>query len=97
MVLCPGDSPISEVWKAYEALTAEKASPRTLGWVIEQFLLGAQFKQLSANTQHDCRKYARHIMEALTKAGPFGATLIDRLTPGVIRRYVDKRSEVVPV
>ena len=96
-VLCPGDAPISEVWKAYEALTAEKSLPRTLTWLIEQFLSSAQFKQLSANTQHDYRKYARHITEASTKAGPFGVVLVDRLTPGVIRRYVDKRSEFAPV
>ncbi len=97
VVLCPEDSAISEVWKAYEALTAEKATPRTLAWLIEQFLSSAQFRQLSANTQHDYRKYARHITGTSTKSGPFGTILIERITPGVIRRYVDKRSEAAPV
>jgi integrase len=93
VVLCKAGAALSDVWKAYEAVQAD-APRRTLAWIIDQYLGSADYKRLALSTQKDYQKYRRHLCEAKLRNGSeFGQVALDSITPGVLRKYMDKRSE----
>jgi integrase len=96
-VLCPGDTPIAQVWAAHAALTAEPAPRHTLRWLFDQYLQSQDFLRLQPTTRRDYEGYARRIADTPQRNGtPFGAADLDQITPGVLRRYADKKAETAP-
>lgn len=94
IVLCPGDTPIAKVWAAYDAAQADGAPRRTLDWLMRQYLASPDYQRLAPVTRKDYAGYARRIAAApLRNGATFGGVDIASVTPGVIRRYMDKRSE----
>ena len=93
-VLCPADAPISRVWAAYEALLADGAPRRTLAWLMSQYLASPDHRRLALATQKEYAGYARRIGGAQLRNGAcFGDVDVDAITPGVLRKYMDKRTE----
>ena len=95
--LCSGDAPISEVWQAYEALQGKPMD--TLAWLCQKYLASEAFHGLAKKTRHEYQRTADKILDYRLKDGRrFGDVRWRDITPGVIRRYLDKRtSEGAPV
>lgn len=94
VVLCPGDSPIAKVWAAHEALMKDGAPRRTLRWLFDQYLASPAYQRLAVSTRADYAKYARRIAGTKLRNGDeFGGVDIASVTPGVVRRWMDKRLE----
>ena len=58
VVLCPADSGLRKVWRAYDALTADE-SGGTLKWLCEQYIESLDHKDKHSRTQKDyeaCRE-----------------------------------------
>lgn len=97
-VLCPGDTPLARVWAAWEALQADGAPRRTLAWLMDQYLASAEYRRRSPVTQRDYAGYARRIAAARLRNGAvFGDADLAAITPGVIRKYMDRRSQAAAV
>lgn len=93
--LCPADAPLSEVWRRFEEITAIGKTRKTVGWMIDSYLQSEQHAQKSAHTQKKYAQNAAQIKNTVTKAGElFGQIDADRITPGVIRKYMDTRPPV---
>lgn len=94
--LCPETAPLSEVWQRYESITCIGAPRKTLDWLMRQYLDSPQFKEKSAHTQHGYQKNARQLSQTPTKSGDlFGTIDAERITPGVLRKYLDARTAPV--
>ncbi|SMF96837.1 Phage integrase family protein [Methylomagnum ishizawai] len=94
VVLCPGDTPIAKVWAAHSALIAEGIPHRTLRWLFEQYQASPVFQRLAVSTRADYAKYARRIADfPLRNGDPFGSVELDKITPGTLRKWMDKRLE----
>lgn len=92
ILLCPGDSPISKVWQAYEAAIAEHDVKRSLSWLFAEYFKSDLFRSKAVRTRKDYESYAKRILGAKLRNGSlFGEVEIDRLTPGVIRKFMDSR------
>ncbi|CAE6728727.1 Tyrosine recombinase XerC [Xanthomonas arboricola pv. corylina] len=62
----------------------------TISYVIDLFESGLTFSQLASSTQQHYRDYAKAIRLYPLKNGTvLGDAVVDRLTPGVVRRLVD--------
>lgn len=96
-VLCPGDSTIKQVWRAYDALT-EDGSKGTLRWLCEEYLRSSENREKHSATQKEYEKCAKQVLAAsLANGRLFGDVDFKLITPGVVRRYRDKRRESAPV
>jgi len=93
--LCPIEASISEVWAAYEALQGQVQN--TISWLTDKFIASEKFAELGDRTQEDYKRYQKTLTETATRSGVFGNVRFDQVTPGVIRRYLDKRGEAAPV
>lgn len=93
--LCPKDSPLSEVWAAYEAVKGEVQ--HTLKWLTDKYLKSDKFNSLGERTQEDYQRHQKVLVSTRVKGGTFGGVQFDQITPGVIRKYLDKRGETAPV
>ena len=89
--LCPEGSQISRVWAEYETIVKDCAPPKTLDWLIQQYLTSGQHLAKAPKTKKEYEKAATTLSNAETKVGPFGQVPADRITPGVIRKYIDAR------
>lgn len=97
IVLCPGDTPIAQVWAAHADLLAAPAPRRTLRWLFDQYLQSQDYQRLQPTTRRDYEGYARRIADTPQRNGtPFGAADLDIITPGTLRRYADKKAETAP-
>ncbi|MDA3922721.1 MAG: hypothetical protein PF501_18895 [Salinisphaera sp.] len=91
--LCPDDTPIEELWRIFREETAGTRQ-NTLGWLFDKFIKSAHFRELADSTQAMYKRNARTIESASIKGGrKFGEIPIKGLTPGVFRKYMDRRSE----
>lgn len=92
--LCPADAPVSELWQRYESLTCIGAPSKTLDWLFAQYLASSQHAAKSEKTRRDYEKNAGTIGKTKLKTGEaFGQIDADRITPGVIRKYIDARKK----
>lgn len=92
--LCPADAPLSEVWARYESVTAKGAPRTTLAWVIDQYMGSKQYAGRATKTRFDYASAAEHFKAyALKNGGAFGDVDANKITPGVIRRYLDARAD----
>lgn len=90
--LCPDTALVSEVWQRYEALTCAGAPRKTLYWLFSQYLASPQHAKKSAETQRKYAQNAGHLSRTPVKSGgTFGQIDAERITPGVLRKYIDAR------
>lgn len=93
-VLCPADAPISKVWATWEALQADGVPRRSLRWLFDQYKASPAYQRLAVSTRADYEKYARRIGDMKLRNGSqFGDVEITSITPGTIRKWMDKRAE----
>jgi integrase len=94
--LCPETAPISEVWQRYESLVCTGAPRKSLDWLFLQYLNSAQHAKKSPKTRGEYEKNAIKISKTMLKSGEaFGQIDAVRITPGVIRKYIDARTAPV--
>lgn len=94
--LCRDDEALTEVWRAYHEATQQKRN--TLAWLVGEYLVSDRYAALSRPSQDAYQRNARVVTTTKLKGGkPFGDVSMDSLTPGVFRRYMDKRSRAAPV
>lgn len=90
--LCPADSPRSKVWQAYEEHKEERPA-KCVRWLLRAYLGSQHVKGLAPATQRNYGLYTEQICATATKAGEFGQADVFDLSPGVIRKYMDKMAE----
>lgn len=84
------DAPRSRIWACWEELVNQPSD--TLSWLVNKYLKSEQFKRLALNTQKVYQIYANTILTMPMKSGKmFGHVPFGSITPGVIRKYLDKR------
>ncbi len=94
--LCPADAPLSEVWRRYEEITAVGKPKKTVAWMTEQYLSSPQHAGKSIHTKKQYERCAQQIINTKIKSGELlGNIEADRITPGVIRKYMDAREAPV--
>lgn len=94
--LCPETALISEVWQRYESITCVSAPRKTIDWLFQQYLTSGQHSAKSVKTRKEYEKNARTLSNTITKNNIlFGQLDAERITPGVIRKYIDARDKKV--
>lgn len=94
--LCPESAPLSEVWQCYESITCTQAPSKTLDWLFSQYLGSKQHADKSEKTRREYENNAKTLSNTAIKSGErFGQIDSERITPGVIRRYIDARTAKV--
>lgn len=95
--LCPLDSPTSEVWQKWEE--QHRKPSFTLGWLLNEYKASLQFRQRGKErkSQDTIREQKRQIefifKYPLTNGKTFGSVGLDKITKGVMRKFLDKREE----
>lgn len=95
--LCPLNSPMSKVWAEWERL--QEHPNDTLAWLLEQYQSSREFeykgtKPKAPSTIREQRRYAALLTSyPLQDSRTFGSVSLKSITPGVIRKYLDKRFE----
>lgn len=95
VILCKATAPLSRVWAEYEIIIQDHAPIKTLDWLINQYLTSPQHAAKAPKTRREYEKNAATLSNTQTKTGAFGQIPADRITPGVIRRYIDNRTAPV--
>jgi len=91
--LCPADAPLSEVWARYESQTTRGAIRKTVAWLIGEYLKSPQHASKSPKTRAEYEKAGEHFKNyPLRSGGLFGEVDAERVTPGVVRKYLDNRA-----
>lgn len=86
------------IWNAYLELIGTADKTGSLEWLISEYFRSPYFERRAVSTKREYQRYARRISQtALKKGSTFGAVQIRRITPGVIRKYMDKRAIDAPV
>lgn len=92
--LCPESALISEVWQKYESITCVGAPRKTLDWLMQQYLQSGQFAAKSVETRRKYNQNARQLSQTTIKTGGlFGQIDAERITRGVIQKYIDARKK----
>lgn len=94
--LCAGDAKTSEVWEAYEAQVIQNAGARTdtFGWLAQRYTRSDQFRTLKPRTQQGYRRFHDVIIARNLRDGrAFGAIAYADISPGAMRKYLDKRAQ----
>ncbi len=90
VVLCRESASLSQVWAAYEQIVPKKEW--TLADLVSQYEESEKFQGLSAKTKKDFAGAMRRLLEQPLASGTiFGETPVAIMTPGVIRKYLDKK------
>jgi len=94
--LCPVSASLSELHKRFESLTCVDTPRKTIDWLIQQYLSSKQHVQKSPKTRKEYEKNARILSLTPTKIKVlFGQIDAERVTPGVIRKYIDAREKPI--
>lgn len=84
----------AEVWAKWEALTNPKEAG-TLRWLVREYLKSDAFTKLSDKTRKESESALLRVVDTKTKTGTFGDAHLSAITPGVIRKYMDKREKPI--
>lgn len=87
--LCAGTCTVAEVWKAYEG----GAVTNDLNGLAKRFEASPAWAALGKGTQRDYQICGRQVCAHKTNIGPMGQVALSDWTPGLVRRYVDRRGE----
>lgn len=91
-VLCNEGSSLSSIWAAYDAVTKEE-NRHVFSSLANRYFDSPKFNSLSERTKKDYKNYYnRLLVTKLTNGLSFTELDISHITPGVIRKYLDKRS-----
>lgn len=86
--LCPLDAPISDVWRAYEAL--EQSANNTLRWLLDTYNASEANRSNATSTQRQHEMYRNKLVDKVgAKGGKFGDLPLDNINRLMIRRYLD--------
>lgn len=91
VLIAPRKASLGEVWEAFEALTS--GPKNTLRWLTGRYLESEQHRAKADKTRHEYERNAEAVLSAPVSGGFFGDVPLKKITPGVIRKYLDKRSE----
>ena len=86
--IAPPDAPMSQVWKAYEAIIGHETY--TVGWLFDLYMESDRFSQLSAKSQKDYAAAIQKMKGADTGRGQFGDAKLVAVTKRTIRTYLDE-------
>jgi len=92
IVLCGEDAPRSEVWARYEQVT-KGTKTVTIRDLLDEFNCSVQFRKLAPRTQKDYDRYYQIIVQKPMKGCVFGDVPAGAVTPGAVKRYLDKRAD----
>lgn len=88
--LCSADATMSQVWAAYEALMGTPQN--TISSLFSKYFSSPKFNNLAPKTKKQYTAFAASLTKYPTKnKQPFGDADYTQITPGTIRRYLDKR------
>ena len=91
--LCPITATRAEVFAALADYLAIGRRQDTFQWLSEQFLKSGQFREKSPGTQSQYRKNHNTVCNFQGKNDKYlGNARYDKFTPGLIRKYLDKRA-----
>lgn len=92
--LCGPEASDRKIWDAYLE-SVETGQPKgSLNWLIEKYFDSNDFGSKAVSTQKEYKHCGKTIQNTRTKDGrKFGDRSIARITPGVLRKYADKRAE----
>lgn len=84
--------PMSELWSAYESLTNNSVS--NLHYLVHKYMEGDHFKTLKSRKSIE-QAFDRLLSASLNNGSKqFRHLLLKDISPGVIRKYLDKRNNV---
>lgn len=94
IVIGPADMPTSEIWRAVEAIQRDGQPRRTLRWLCDQYLASPEHRGKAPATQRRYESHAAMICASpLTNGALFGDVDPNGITPGTIRKYLDRHAE----
>ncbi len=90
-------TPVGQVWTAYNALVGDQ-DPGTLRWLCDEYLKSDQHQEKKQGTRDDYEKSHAKLINAKLKNGTvLGEVAYRKITPGILRRYVDWRAKTARV
>jgi site-specific recombinase XerC len=89
--LCDLTSQQSKVWKAYEDYMSIADSKHTVNHLVSEFFDSADFRDLSAHTRKDYKKYSKRVLSA------FGKMSAKSVKPMHVRKFMDILGQKSPV
>ena len=96
--LCSSDASDKKVWDAYLSVVDSGQPKGSLNWLIDKYLDSKDFAAKATSTQREYKHCSHIIRNTRTKdRRKFGDLSIARITPGVLRKYADKRAETATV
>lgn len=90
--LCPAGSPMPEIWRQFELAAKSESRVLLVKDVFAEFFKSPDFRRLKPGTQKKYHANSASICGFPLRDGrQFGNVEHESLTPGVIRRWMDKR------
>jgi integrase len=89
VVLGSADTPMADIWRAYEDLTGQ--STDTLDYIVMEYKKGEAYKSLKSQKE---RGRLLKILTDTIATGRFGSKKYADISPGVIRKYLDYKGNV---
>jgi len=94
--LCDLDSPMSEIWQAYELLHQREMI--SLSWLLGEYEKSIQFNSNAPNTAKSQRKMIQRIINYPRGNNQiFGTAELKNISSGVLRNYLDSRAKTAAV
>ena len=87
ITIAPPNTPMSEVWKAYEEAVGDER--QTLGWLLALYRDSDRFRELSPKSQDDYAKAIEKLTGAPVGNGRFGSVELRLIDKRSIRSYLD--------
>ena len=92
--LCGPVASDKDIWDAYLKSDQTGQPKGSLSWLVEKYFDSNDFASKAASTQKEYKHCGDTIQNTRTKDGrKFGDRSISQITPGVLRKYADKRAE----
>ena len=87
ITIAPPNTPMSEVWKAYEEAVGDER--QTLGWLLALYRDSDRFRELSPKSQQDYAKAIEKLTGAPVGNDRFGSVELRLIDKRSIRSYLD--------
>ncbi|MBU0730404.1 MAG: hypothetical protein KKA70_11745 [Proteobacteria bacterium] len=94
--LCNEKASFAEIWSAYETITGQERN--TLRWLLNEYTISDQYGKLASSTRK-VMEYQKNIIcsTQLRDGRNFGTLPLKLISPGLIRKYLDKRAKTAPI
>lgn len=90
----PSDASLQAITRAYHRAVQVDNAPRTLRWLLAQYMASPRFLRLAKTTAGHYRGYAAAITGRTLRTGAtFGDVPLDKITRPIIARYRDSRAD----